>query len=189
MRRTSPAFGRGSIVVMGVACLAFGAACGSSKGAAASSATTPGSITASAPGATTSAPAGVAGQVPSSCAAISTSLIGSYIGGVATTRSIGTTPHSVSCEFANAGSSKILILNIGSGATSATFAASRAAVAKGGVTTASIGALGSEAFSISRNGVPGGVEVLTDQGQVFAVTANLPFAQDESLIQQLMKTY
>ena len=177
---------RCATVALSFACLALAAACGSSIKSATSSGTTPSSNTGTST--TTSAPVGT-GAVPSSCSAIPVSVISPYIGGVATTRSVGQPPHGVSCEFANANASKIVILNIGGGATPASFAALRAVSGQAGRTVTSISGLGSSAFSISKNGVPGGVDALTAQGQVFSVAANLPIAQDEALIEQLMKLF
>ena len=50
-----------------------------------------------------------------------------------------------------------------------------------------ISGLGSSAFSVSKNNVPAGVSVLTAQGLVYVVNSNLPIAQDEALIGQLMQ--
>jgi hypothetical protein len=187
----------GAALALSVSLAALLAACGSSptaadspgaSGSAAGSGVSAPAVSASAT-ASASASVGAAGEPPGSCGAIPVTLIGSYIGAVATTRAVGQPPHGVSCEFANANASKILILNIGSDATPASFAASRAAAAQGGRTVTPLGGLGAQAFSISKNGVPGGVEVLTPQGQVFAVTADLPIAEDEALIVKLMSVF
>ena len=129
--------------------------------------------------------AGTGGKVPNSCNAIA-SLVGGYIGGVAMTKSLGAPQH-LSCEFANANASTIVIVNIGVGGTAAAFDTLRATSAQGGRTVTSISGLGASAFSVSKNGVPGGVSVLTAQGLVYVVESNLPIAQDEALIKQLMK--
>jgi hypothetical protein len=113
-------------------------------------------------------------------------LVGAYTGGVATTKSLGSPQH-LSCEFANASASAIVIVNIGVGGSAAAFDALRAASAQGGRTVTSISGLGASAFSVSKNNVPAGVSVLTAQGLVYVVTSNLPIAQDEALIEQLMK--
>jgi len=136
--------------------------------------------------ATTATPAAVSAtaQVPSSCNAIA-SLVGGYIGGVAMTKSLGSPQH-LSCEFANANASTIVIVNIGAGGTAAAFDALRATSARGGRTVSSISGLGASAFSVSKNNVPAGVSVLTTQGFVYVVESNLPIAQDEALIKQLM---
>jgi hypothetical protein len=124
-------------------------------------------------------------QVPSSCSAI-VSLVGAYTGGVATTKSLGSPQH-LSCEFANANASNIVIVNIGVGGTVAAFDTLRATSAQGGRTVTSISGLGASAFSVSKNNVPAGVSVLTAQGLVYVVNSNLPIARDEALIEQLMK--
>jgi len=130
--------------------------------------------------------AGTGGKVPNSCNAI-VSLVGAYMGGgVATTKSLGAPQH-LSCEFANANASTIVIVNIGVGGTAAAFDTLRATSAQGGRTVTSISGLGSSAFSVSKNNVPAGVSVLTTQGFVYVVESNLPIAQDEALIKQLMK--
>jgi hypothetical protein len=129
--------------------------------------------------------AGTGAQVPSSCSAL-VSLVGAYMGGVATTKSLGSPQH-LSCEFANANASTIVIVNIEVGGTVAAFDALRATSAQGGRTVTSISGLGSSAFSVSKNGVPAGVSVLTAQGLVYAVESNLSLAQAEALIEQLMK--
>ena len=101
------------------------------------------------------------------------------------TKSLGSPQH-LSCEFANANASTIVIVNIGAGGTAAAFDALRATSAQGGRTVTSISGLGSSAFSVSKNNVPAGVSVLTTQGFVYVVESNLPIAQDEALIKQLM---
>lgn len=141
---------------------------------------TPSSVSTVAPQA-----AGTGVKVPSSCSAI-VSLAGAYTGGVATTKSLGTPQH-LSCEFVNSNASTIVIVNIGVGGTTAAFDALRATSAQGGRTVTPISGLGASAFSVSKNGVPGGVSVLTAQDLVYAVESNLPIAQDEALIEQLMK--
>lgn len=127
---------------------------------------------------------GAAARVPSSCNAI-VSIVGAYMGGVATTKSLGTPQH-LSCEFINANASTLVIVNIGAGGTAAAFDTLRATSAQGGRTVKPISGLGSSAFSVSKNNVPAGVSVLTDQGFVYVVESNLPIAQDEALIKQLM---
>jgi hypothetical protein len=77
----------------------------------------------------------------------------------------------------------------GQNATSADFATLRAKSGGGGRTVASVGGIGTEAFSVSRNGVPGGFAVLTSQGQLISITANIPIARDEALARQLMQRY
>jgi hypothetical protein len=129
---------------------------------------------------------GTGAQVPNSCSAIA-SLVGAYIaGGIATTKSLGAPQH-LSCEFANANASTIVIVNIGVGGTLAAFDALRATSAQGGRTVTSISGLGVSAFSVSKNGVTAGVSVLTAQGLVYVVESNLSIAQDQALIEQLMK--
>ncbi len=140
----------------------------------------PTSVVAAASGAT-----GTGAQVPNSCSAI-VSLVSAYMGGVATTKSLGSPQH-LSCEFANANASTIVIVNIGVGGTVAAFDALRATSAQGGRTVTSISGLGSSAFSVSKNGVTAGVSVLTAQGLVYVVESNLSLAQAEALIEQLMK--
>lgn len=134
--------------------------------------------------ATSAATAAMGGQVPSSCSALE-SLVGAYIGGVATTQSLGSAQH-LSCEYANAKASNIIIVDIGAGGTSASFDALRTSSAKGGRTVTAISGLGASAFSVSKNGIPAGVSVLTAQGFVYVVESNLSIDQDESLIKQLM---
>jgi hypothetical protein len=142
---------------------------------------TPTSVVAAASGAT-----GTGAQVPNSCSAIA-SLVGAYIaGGVATTKSLGAPQH-LSCEFANANASTIVIVDIGVGGTVAAFDALRATSAQGGRTVTPISGLGATAFSVSKNGVTAGVSVLTAQGLVYVVESNLSIAQDQALIEQLMK--
>lgn len=133
----------------------------------------------------TSQAAAAGAQVPGSCNALE-SLVGAYTGGVATTKMLGAPPH-LSCEFANANASTIVVLNIGTGGTAASFDALRATSAQGGRTVAAISGLGAAAFSVSKNGVPGGVSVLSAQGLVYVVESNLPLAQDQALIEQLMQ--
>ena len=142
--------------------------------------------TASSSGVLTTAPAAAStgSQVPGSCDAIA-SLVGTYIGGVATTKSLGSPQH-LSCEFMNTNASTIAIVNIGAGGTAAAFDNLRTISAQGGRTVTPISGLGTSAFSVSKNNVPAGVSVLTDQNFVYVVETNLPIAQDEALIRQLM---
>ncbi len=139
----------------------------------------PGSTVAAAPIA-----ASASAQVPSSCNAIA-STVGAYIGGVGTTKSLGSPQH-LSCEFMNTSATTLAIVNIGAGGTTAAFDNLRTISAQGGRTVTPISGLGSSAFSVSKNNIPAGVSVLTDQGFVYVVESNLPIAQDEALIKQLM---
>jgi hypothetical protein len=93
----------------------------------------------------------------------------------------------LSCEFANADASNIVVVNIGVGGTAANFDALRTSSAKNGRTATTISGLGVSAFSVSKNGVPAGVSVLTAEGLVYVVNSNLSIDQDTSLIVQLMK--
>lgn len=177
---------RWATVALSFACAALVSACGNT---ASSNTITSSPTSAGSTSATPSAPVVPSAQVPTSCSAIPASLIGHYTGGVATTKSLGSPPNGVSCEFANSTASKIVIVNIGQGGTAANFAALRAKSGQEGRTTTPISGLASSAFSISNGGKRGGVNVLTAQGLIFSVAANLPFAQDEALIQQLMKLF
>ena len=147
---------------------------------AATAAVTPSSVSTAAAGA-----AGTGAQVPTSCNAIE-ALVGGYMGGVATTKSLGSPQH-LSCEFANANASTIIVVNIGVGGTAANFDTLRPTSGKNGRTVTSISGLGASAFSVSKGNVPAGVSVLTEQGLIYVVNSNLPIAQDQALIEQLMK--
>jgi hypothetical protein len=186
---------RAALVALASALVALGAgACSSTAHTttkattttAASTTTGVGSTTSATGGTTTSTAGSVSVHVPTSCNAIPTSLISSYIGAVATTRSLPAVGHGVSCEFANGAASSIVIVNIGTGG-AAGWSTLRAISGAGGRTLTAVNGLGAQAFSITRNGVPGGVAVLTSQGAVYSVTANLPITKDEALITQLMK--
>jgi len=144
----------------------------------------PTGTTSSGPTATSAAAAATGGQVPSSCSVIE-KLVGTYIGGVGSTKSLGSPQH-LSCEFANASASNIAIVNIGVGGTAAAFDTLRTTSAKGGRTVTPISGLGVSAFSVSKNGVPAGVSVLTAGGLVYVVESNLSIDQDQALIEQLM---
>jgi hypothetical protein len=111
------------------------------------------------------------------------------MGGVATTTGSPGSPPSLTCEFliTNATGTSIVIVNIGAGETAESFAILRSLSSGGGMTTTSIEGLGSSAFSVSMNGEPQEVFVLTAQGLVYSVGSSLPFAQDEALILQLIK--
>ena len=173
---------RGATVAGSLVWLVLATACGGGTSSNAGAASTP--STASSP-----TPTSVASTaVPTSCAAIPSSLIGHYIGGVATTKSLGPPPHGVSCEFANSSASTIVIVNIGQGST-AKFAALRTISGQGGRTVTSVSGLGSSAFSITNAGKPGGMAALDAQDVVFSVSANLPLSQDEALITQLMQLF
>jgi len=135
--------------------------------------------------AATAAATGGGAKVPAACSDI-VALVGTYMGGVASTKSLGTPQH-LSCEFANSNASTIVIVNIGAGGTPAAFESLRTTSAQGGRTVTAISGLGTEAFSVSKNNVPAGVAVLTAQGLVYDVNSNLKIAQDEALIKDLMK--
>ncbi len=132
----------------------------------------------------TSGAAAAGGQVPGSCDDL-VKLVGSYMGGVATTKSLGKPQH-LSCEFANAAASTIIIVDIGVGGTPAAFDQLRATSALGGRTVTSIDGLGVSAFSVSKGGKTAGVSVLTAQGLVYVVESILSLDQDVALIKQLM---
>jgi len=127
---------------------------------------------------------GAGGKVPSSCDAIA-SLVGSYMGGVGTTKSLGKPQH-LSCEFANANATAIIIVNIGVGGTQAAFDALRATSGQGGRTVTPVSGLGISAFSVSKGKVPAGVAALTADGLIYDVNSNLSIDQDVALIKQLM---
>jgi len=128
---------------------------------------------------------GAGAQVPSSCNDLVT-LVGAYMGGVAMTQSLGSPQH-LSCEFANANAATIIVVNIGAGGTPSAFDTLRAKSAQGGRTVTPIDGLGASAFSVSKNGKPAGISVLTAQGLVYVVESDLSLDKDESLIKQLMK--
>jgi hypothetical protein len=132
-----------------------------------------------------SAPSTGSANPPSSCNVIPQSIIATYIGVVATVHALGTPPQ-LSCEFANASASSIVIINIGRGTTSE-FATLRTVSAGGGRTVTPISGLGTEAFSISKGGVVRGVNAFTAHGLLISVAANLSLTQSEALIRQLMK--
>src|SRR5579859_7539460 len=145
------------------------------------------SATPAAPSSTVSAAtavSGAGGKVPSSCDAIA-SLVGSYMGGVGTTKSLGKPQH-LSCEFANANATAIIIVNIGVGGTQAAFDALRATSGQGGRTVTPVSGLGISAFSVSKGKVPAGVAALTADGLIYDVNSNLSIDQDVALIKQLM---
>ena len=177
-------------VALVIGCLVGAAACSSSsKSSSAKTATSTTSTTSKAStsaSSTSSSVATAATHVPASCSAIPTSLIGTYIGGVAHTMALAAAPGAVSCEFANASASTIAVVNIGKG-NAAAFATLQSASGQGGRTVTPISGLGTSAFSISKGGVPAGVAVLTADGTLYSVTANLPTAQTEAMISQLMK--
>jgi hypothetical protein len=154
--------------------------------AAVSTTTGSGSTTSATSGTTTTTAGSAAAHVPTSCSAIPTSLISSYIGAVATTKALPAIGHGVSCEFANAAASSIVIVNIGTGGATG-WATLRSISGAGGRTLTTLHGLGAQAFSITHNGVPGGVAVLTSPGAIYSVSSNLPIAKDEALITQLMK--
>ena len=134
---------RRAVVALSLGCLALVPGCGSSttfatSGSGATSTPAPSSASTSA---TTSAP--VVAQPPKSCSAIPVSVIDPYIGGVATVQSLAAPPGHVSCEFVNANASSIVIVNIGAGGTTASFATLRAQSGQNGRTTGTISGLGS----------------------------------------------
>jgi hypothetical protein len=183
MRSFQPAVRRLATVLALAGCALAAAACGSS-----SSPSTTASSPGSGGGATTSAPPGSSGAtLPSSCDQLKAT-VNPYVGGVGIVKPLLQKPNGVSCEFANSSATKLVIVNIGPG-TPAAFAVLKSKSGGQGRTTATVSGLGSEAFSTSNGGRPGGVAVLTSQGDVFAVIAPLPFARDEALLRQLMSQF
>jgi len=171
---------RSATLALLAVCAFIVAACGSSSPTSTSSPP--------AGGGTTSAPAGTSGAaLPSSCAQLK-AVVNPYVGGIAVTKPLLQKANGVSCEFGNAAATKIVIVNIGPG-TAASFAVLKTKSGGQGRTTAAVSGLGAQAFSTSNNGRPGGVAVLTSQGDVFAVIAAQSFAKDEALLKQLMSRY
>ncbi|TMK80546.1 MAG: hypothetical protein E6G47_06795 [Actinobacteria bacterium] len=115
------------------------------------------------------------------------SFVDPYVGGVTTTKSLGAPLEGVSCEFANANPSTIVVLNMGL-ATPDEFAALRSASGGGNRTTTTVSGLGTTAFEIS-NGKPGGMAALSPHDVLVSVTADISFDEDRSLIQQLLAKY
>ncbi len=197
MSTVSPAVARRHPAAIGLStafaaagCLLL-AACGSSTSAGSSAtatttATTTAATTGSSPTATGSA-VGTTALIPTSCAGIPLTLIGADIGGVAVTRSLGTAP-SLSCEFANAGATHIIVVNLGAGG-AAQFAVLKAASAGGGRTITPIPGLGSSAFEISKAGVVRGVDALSARNVVVSVSADQPLPKTEAIVQQLVSLY
>ncbi len=168
------------------ACLLL-AACGSStSGGASVTATSTAASTGTSPAATGTA-VGTVAVLPSSCTGIPLTLIGADIGGVAVTRSLGKPP-SLSCEFANAGATHIVVVNLGAGG-AAQFAVLKAASAGGGRTITPISGLGSSAFEISKAGVVRGVDALSARNVVVSVSADQPLSKTEAIVQQLVSLY
>ena len=175
-----PAGRLASIVVVLAACAVAAVACSSSSTPSVSSPPAGGSTTTAPPGTSTAA-------LPSSCAELKTT-VNPYVGGVAVTKPLLQKSNGVSCEFANATATKLVIVNIGPG-TPAAFAVLKAKSGGQGRTTAAVSGLGAEAFSTSNHGKPGGVAVLTSQGDIFAVIAAQPFAREEALLRKLMNQF
>lgn len=129
--------------------------------------------------------AGGAGSVPASCQALLT-VITPYTGNITATQSLGKPEH-LSCEYQYGAAGKgVLIVNIGAGGTQAAFDTLKAGTATGGRTVAAVADLGVAAFSVSKNGVPGGVTSLAGDGILYVVESNLKFTQDIELIRSLM---
>ena len=124
------------------------------------------------------------GKVPGSCDDL-VKLVGSYIGGVATTKSLGAAGQ-FSCEYANTAATTIVVVNIGAGTTPAALDQLRTTSGQGGRTVTPINGLGASAFSVSKGDKTAGVSVLTAQGMLYVVESNLSLDQDVALIQQLM---
>jgi hypothetical protein len=174
-----------AIAVAGCGATTSGTVAASAASITAPAASAPATAPASAPA---SAPAAAGGTVPASCSAIPASIITPYVGPIATTHQISATGHSVSCEFESTPTS-ILIVNIGSGGTPASFSALEAGIGTGGRTTAAVPGLGSQAFSITNKGAPAGMSALTSSGVLISVTTRDSFAQDQSLIKALIALY
>jgi hypothetical protein len=180
----APALFGALVLAVGASVLLGG--CGSSGGTssgASAAASSPASASSPRSGSTMQP----AGNLPTSCSQV-TSIVATYIGGVGTVKSLANKPNGVSCEFANAGVTKIVILNMGTGSDAA-MAELKTKSATNGRTTPSISGLGTTAFSVDNQGKAAGAAALNDQGVMVVVTTNLPLAQDEALIRQLWAVY
>ena len=149
---------------------------------AATLAATAAATAASTAAATTAASSGAGGKVPASCDAIA-STVGSYMGGVGSTKSLAT--DHLSCEFANTSASTIVILNIGA-SNQAAFDKLRTETAQGSRTVKALSGMGGQALTVYNNGKVAGITVLSDQNVLYVLTANLTLDQDEALVKQLM---
>ena len=125
--------------------------------------------------------------LPGSCDEVK-SFVDPFVGGIATTKSLGAPVEGVSCEFANASASTIVVLNMGL-ATPDEFAALRSSSGGGGRTTTTVSGLGTTAFEVSKDGKPGGMTALSSNDVLVSVTADISFDQDRSLIEQLLAKY
>lgn len=180
-----------------VGCGSSGSSGGSSTGSAAASSTshaTPSAAastpsTAPAPSTPAASAAAAGSGVPASCAAIPLSLMAPYVGPkVRLGLALPAAPGSVSCEFVS-DAMHMVVLTMGGGGTPATFAALKQISALGGRTVTAAPGLGVDAFRISSGSKPGGMAVLTSTGLTISLTSRDTFAQDESLIRQLLARY
>ena len=164
---------RCAIVALSFACAALLAECGSSHTAL------PRSSTTSIPTPT---------HAPSSCSYIPVSFIRQYLGSIASTTSLTAAPKALRCQFANSGASKTLVLTIAPGNASA-FATLKTTSSAGGETTTPVSGLGLSAFSITKNRAPAGMAVLSANGLIVSVSANLPLTNDKLLLTELLTDY
>jgi hypothetical protein len=181
--RSSLSSRSGALAAGSVVCLVLLAGCGSGGSKGGSSGATGPSTTGKAQPTTATA------QVPTSCSAVPLSVLDPFLPGAKLALALGPVPHGISCEFSNSTATSIVILNIGSGGTAASFAQLRATSAGGGRTATSVSGLGTDAFSISKGGKVAGVDAIDSHGVIFSVASSLTLDQDEQLLTQLMSLY
>jgi hypothetical protein len=124
--------------------------------------------------------------IPIECSALPSTQLAADLGGIATTKQLSTTH--MSCEFANANATKLLILNLGPSSPS-DLAVLKTGSGAGGRTTTDISGLGSAAFSVSSHGLVTGLAAMSSTNVMYSITSNLGLAENEALIKGWMAVY
>jgi hypothetical protein len=176
------------MVAGAIAVLVTAGGCSSGSGStAASSGGSSGSGVSSGSAASTSGGGAGGASVPKSCNEIPASVLLPYAK-VALVKSFPRTTPGVTCEFASADASQVVILTVGPGSSSS-FAQLETNTRNGPVTVAALPGLGQQAFTISRGGKIAGVDLLTSDNVTIALGAALPPGQVQRLASKLAAHY
>jgi hypothetical protein len=178
------------MVACAIAVLVTAGGCSSGSGSTAASSggsSTGGAAASSASAASTSGGGAGGASVPKSCNDIPTSVLLPYAK-VALVKSFPRTTPGVTCEFASADASQVVILTVGPGSSSS-FAQLETNTRNGPVTVAALHGLGQQAFTISRGGKVAGVDLLTSDDVTIALGAALAPGQVQRLAGKLAARY
>jgi hypothetical protein len=180
----------GAIAVLAAAggCSSGSGSTAASSGGSSGSGSSSGGLPVSSASAASTSGSGAAGaSVPKSCNDIPASELLPYAK-VALVKSFPRTTPGVTCEFASADASQVVILTVGPGSSSS-FAQLETSTRNGPVTVAPLHGLGQQAFTISRGGKVAGVDLLTSDDVTIALGAALAPGQVQRLASKLAARY